>query len=291
MDTEPHTLRGGRIGVLALVISAVGNSLSSLLYKISFLTGLSPLWVNFIRLGLTLLLMAPLTLFDRQKRESLRGAPKDVFWVSALSGVLLALHFTCWVFALQNTDVFAATAIWGTYLLMTTLLSSLLLREKTSSGALIGLLIATAGVIVCNVGGGESKLTGNLLAFAAALMQALYTLCGRKARQKTDAFTYTSIVYFFTFLCMGLSLLVFQASPTGFSAQSLLGALGLAVFCTLLGHSMASVALKFFKAPTVSAVLLSACVTGPLMVYLFLGESPSRSTLIGGAIILIGLVW
>ncbi len=82
----------------------------------------------------------------QRRREAIFHVSRSGFWISALSGTLLAMHFTAWALALQNTDVFAASAIWGTYLLMTAVLSSLILHEKTSRGALMGLLIATVGV-------------------------------------------------------------------------------------------------------------------------------------------------
>lgn len=315
-DTKPRTPAKLNTGYLALATGVLGTSAASLFYKLSFATGLHPLWVNALRLLITLLLMAPLTFASRKRREALMGtlAPKPEqkaqpaaatlgrrvkrmwasrqgFWISALSGTLLALHFTAWALALEHTDVFAASAIWGTYLLMTAALSVWLLHEKTSRGTLTGMVIATVGVLVCNMDGGPGKLGGNLLALLAALLQALYTLCGRKARAYLDTNTYTSIVYTFTFFWMAVILLLFRIRPTGFQAQNLLWAAGLAVFATLLGHTMLSVSLKYFKAPTVSAVMLITVGTAPLPVLLVLGDAPTAHTLIGGCIILLGLAW
>lgn len=294
MDTTQATAtpaRGadGRIGVASLVTAVLGTGLAPLLYKLAFATGMHPLWVNAVRLLWTLLLMAPLTLLSRRRRAALRAVGKPGFWLSALSGTLLALHFTAWVLALENTDVFAASAIWGTYLLITAALSAWFLKEKTSGGALAGMVIATAGVVVCNLDGGMGKLGGNLLALLSALLQALYTLCGRKARVRLDANTYTAIVYSFTFFWMALFVLLAGIPPTGLGAPGLLWALGLAVFCTLLGHTMLNVALKYFKAPTVSALMLITVVTGPLVVFAVLGDVPTAYTLIGGCVILAGL--
>jgi drug/metabolite transporter (DMT)-like permease len=286
----PGATGSTKIGALALLSSVLGASTSSLLYKLSFATGLNALWINVIRMGITLILMAPLTFLNRSNRQSLRSVSKGGFWLSALSGTLLAMHFTAWALALVNTDVFAASAIWGTYLLMTAVLSSLLLHEKTSRAALVGLVIATAGVVVCNLDGGLGKLSGNLLALLAALLQALYTLCGRKARARMDINTYTSIMYVFTFFWMAVFIGVSGVPPTGFQPINLLWALGLAVFATLLGHTMLNVALKYFKAPTVSAVMLITVITAPLVVYLGLGETPTKYTLIGGCVIIAGLL-
>ena len=291
MEDQANQPQNQKTGYVALGTAVVGTSMASLFYKLSFATGLHPLWVNVIRLLLTLVLMAPLTLLSPTRRAKLAHVSRQGFWLSALSGTLLALHFTAWVLALENTDVFAASAIWGTYLLMTAVLSSRLLREKTSRGALLGLVIATVGVVVCNLDGGVGKLSGNLMALLAALLQALYTLCGRKARAQMDTNTYTAIVYGFTFGWMALFVWALGIPTTGFAPANVLWALCLAVFCTLLGHTMMNVALKYFKAPTVSAVLLVTVVTAPLMVFAFLGDVPSMYTLIGGCVILVGLVW
>lgn len=292
MPNSPAPQNAARTaGTVSLVTAIVGTSMASLLYKLSFATGLHPLWVNALRLCLTLLILGPIVLLNRGRRQALLHVTRAGFWLSALSGTLLALHFTAWALALQNTDVFAASAIWGTYLLMTAALSARLLHERTSGGAVVGMVIATAGVVVCNVGGGMGKLGGNLLALLAALLQALYTLCGRKARETMDTNTYTSIVYTFTFLWMVVFALVPGIPLTGLSRLNVLWALGLAVFCTLLGHTMLNVSLKYFKAPFVSAVMLVTVVTAPLVVLLFLGDVPSVQTFIGGCIILAGLAW
>ncbi|HPS82657.1 MAG TPA: DMT family transporter, partial [Candidatus Limiplasma sp.] len=222
-----------KIGYLSLATAVAGTSLASLFYKLAFATGLHPLWVNVIRLFLTLVIMTPMTLFSKKHIAALRGVTKGAFWLSALAGTLLAFHFTAWVLALDNTDVFAASAIWGTYLLMTALFSAWILHEKTSRGALVGMVIATVGVVVCNLDGGIGKLSGNLFALLAAALQALYTLCGRKARVSMDTHTYTSIAYTFTFAWMAVFVLTLGIRPTGFGAQSVLWALCLAGFCTL----------------------------------------------------------
>ncbi|HPS82280.1 MAG TPA: DMT family transporter, partial [Candidatus Limiplasma sp.] len=90
---------------------------------------------------------------------------------------------------------------------------------------------------------------------------------------------------------MAVFVLTLGIRPTGFGAQSVLWALCLAVFCTLLGHTMLNVSLKYFKAPTVSAVMLVTVATAPLVVLAVLGDAPTAYTLLGGCIILVGLVW
>jgi drug/metabolite transporter (DMT)-like permease len=291
MNGQSPAPEAKRTGVAALVTAVAGTSVASLFYKLSYLTGLSPLWVNALRLLLTLALMAPITFFNRNLRGKLFHVPKKWFWMSALTGTVLACHFTAWALALAYTDVFAAGAISGVSLLITALLASLILRERTSGGALLGMVIATAGVVMCNLGGTTGTLTGNLYALLAAVLFSLYTLLGRRIRMELDVNTYTAVVYLFTFLWMSLFILFLGVPPAGFAPANLLWALALAIFPTLLGHTMQSVSLKYFKAPTVSAVLLSNMITAPLAVYLVLGDAPTKYTFIGGSVILVGIGW
>ena len=130
------------------------------------------------------------------------GVSKRSFWISALAGTLFALHLNSWALALVYTDSYAASTIIGTYVLLTVLFSSLILKERTSKSALMGLVVVTIGVVVCNLGGGLGRLGGNLLAVFAAVCEALYVLCGRKAREDTDAVSYTTILYAFTLFWM-----------------------------------------------------------------------------------------
>ena len=289
--TTPLEASENKTGYIALATGVVGTSTSSLLYKLSYATGLHPLWVNVMRMFLVLLMMAPMTFLNPKKRSALLHIPKSGFWLSALAGTILSLHFSAWALALENTDVFAASAISGTYLLMTALFSALILKEKTSRAALVGMVIATIGVVVCNLDGGMGKLAGNIAALLAAMLQALYTLCGRKARDYMDTNTYTSVMYGFTFVWMAIFVGIFGIPSTGLGLQSLVWGIGLAVLCTLLGHTMLNVSLKYFKAPTVSAVMMLSVILSPMVVFAVLGDLPTKNTFIGGCVIIVGLVW
>jgi len=77
----------------------------------------------------------------------------------------------------------------------------------------------------------------------------------------------------------------------GLTIVSMSSIVGLAVFSTLLGHTMCNYALKTVSATTVSTVMLTEVVTGPLMVFFLLHQAPGRNTLYGGAVILMAVAW
>jgi drug/metabolite transporter (DMT)-like permease len=280
---------GGRQKYLVAAICIFGVSTSPLFYKLAYATGMHALWVNVFRLLITTVIMAAVTLISPTHRREIRQMSKRAFWLSALAGTLLALHLNSWALALVYTDTFAASTIIGTYVLLTVLFASLILKERTSKGALMGLILATVGVVVCNFGGGLGRLGGNMLALFAAVTDALYMLCGRKVRRATGAVVYTTVLYTFALFWMVVMALI-AGVPATIPAEGVFWAGMLTIFSTLLGHSMASVALKHFKAATVSAIMMTGAIFGPLIVVLFMQDSPTPFTLVGGTIIIAGFV-
>ncbi len=267
----------------------LGTAFSSVLNKYALGEGLHPVWINALRLGFSLALMVLISLI-RKRAVPVRISGRALR-LSALSGAFLAAHFACWVYALMLTDALAAAAIWSTYLFMTALGSMLVLKEKIPGPAFFAMALAFLGVIVCNLGWSGAKAAGNLFALGAAATQAGYFLCGRAVRRDTDTFSYTLVVYGVAFLLLAATGLALRLPADGMTPSAVSAAMGLAVFCTLMGHSLASYALKSLSATTVSIGMLMEVVTGPLMVFLLMGEAPGRATLIGGALIFAAVAW
>ncbi len=282
-------LSGELKGKLALGVAMLGTAFSSVLNKFALGEGMHPIWINAYRLGFALVLMLAYALVRRQPLHV--RMPRRQFLLSMLSGVLLAAHFACWVFALKYTDALAAAAIWSTYLFFTALGAMFLLKERVPAAAFLAMAAAFAGVLVCNLGWSETKVSGNLFALGAALTQAGYFMCGRFVRRTSDNFSYTLVLYAVAFLALVLTGLIARLPAEGMTPPALAASLGLAVLCTLLGHTLASYALKSLSATTVSVGMLAEVITGPLLVFLVLGEAPGRYTLIGGAVILAAVAW
>lgn len=276
---------------LALIGCALGISASASLNKLAMAAGLHPIWLNVLRLGITVAVMLPFFLRRRDAGNALRALCRRDWRLLLLSGAMLALHFAAWVASLALADSFVAVTIWSTFSLMTVVGSSLLLRERTPLVAQLGLILAVVGVGVSAVGASRSQLLGVVMALVAAASQAIYTLCGRSLRRKLDTLPYTMVVYTLAFVCLLAAALTFRLPTDGMNAQGIGACAALALVCTLGGHSLQSYALRYYKAPTVSAVALTEVITGPLLVYVFFAQAPGTASLIGGAIILLGVGW
>ena len=285
----PQSPSGELKGKLALGVAMIGTAFSSVLNKFALGEGMHPMWINAQRLGFTLLLMVAYALVTRQPLYV--RMPRREFKLSLLSGLLLAGHFALWVFALKNTDALAATTIWSTYLFFTALGAMFLFKERMPVAGFLAMGLAFAGVLVCNLGWSRTGTLGNLFALGAALTQAGYFMCGRFVRRKVDNFSYTLVLYAAAFLATLITALAARLPLGGFSPATVGATLGLAVMCTLMGHTLANYALKSLSAATVSIGLLAEVITGPLLVFLIMGEAPGRYTLLGGGMILVAVTW
>ena len=84
-------------------------------------------------------------------------------------------------------------------------------------------------------------------------------------------------------ICMGHSL-------WGYGWSAILVGLLLAIFSTILGHSIFSWCLKFFSPSFVSASKLCEPVGAAVLAVFLFGEIPAPLQLLGGVVILVG-VW
>ncbi len=278
-----------KLGTLALLLAAIGVGASATLNKLAMNVGLTPVWLNVLRLGFSVLVMLPFFLGSAESKRQVRQISRKNLRLSVLAGVMLAIHFLAWASSLKYADSVVAVSIWSTYSLMTVIGSTFLLKEKTPLAAVLGIALATVGVFVCAIGAGQSQLVGLLWALLAAVSQAAYTLCGRTVRREVSVMPYTMIVYSVAFACQLAAGVLSGLPEGGITWPGIYTSLLLAFVCTLGGHSTQNYALKFFKAPVVSAVVITEVFTGPLLVYAVFGEAPGLNSVIGGVIILLGV--
>lgn len=266
-----------------LLLGVLGISISAILVRYSQ----APSVITAVyRLGWTVLLLLPVVLLRfREELRKVRG--RDVL-LCTLSGICLALHFLTWFESLKWTGVAVSTVLVSTEVIFTALGFALFLKGKIPPLGVAAIVMAFGGsAVLALAGGGQgSVLYGNILALAAAFFVALYTLIGRIQRGYLSTTIYTFLTYLACFLTLLIMALVSGTPLVGYGGREWLIGLGLAVLCTLMGHSLFSWCLKFLSPAYVSAVKLCEPVfSGALAVPLF-GEIPTPVQLLGAAIIL-----
>ena len=277
--------------MIMIVVGVIGISLSSIFVKYSAApSAVTAAW----RLIWTVLLMTPVVLGKREVRRELGETDRKTAILSVLSGLFLAIHFALWFESLRHTTVASSTTIVCTEVIWVSLGFCMFLKGKLTKKAIAAIGVTFAGsvlIALADSASGDAHLYGDVLALLAAVAVAVYILIGRVVRTEASTTVYTYLVYtacgaVLMILCMvqGYGLFSF-----GFSAV-IVGLL-LAVFSTILGHSIFSWCLKFFSPSFVSASKLCEPVVAAILAGFLFGEVPTALQLLGGGLILGGVFY
>ncbi len=276
--------------MIMIVVGVLGISLSSIFVKYSQApSAVTAAW----RLLWTVLFLTPVVVGKRDVRRELVQTPLKLVILSVLSGIFLAIHFVLWFESLKHTSVASSTAIVCTEVIWVCLGFCLFLKGKLTGKAVaaIGVTLVGSLLIAFADSGTGGGLYGDILALLAAVAVAVYTLIGRVVRAKLSTTVYTYMVYTACVVVLVATCLVqgFGLFAYGWSAL-IVGCL-LAVFSTILGHSIFSWCLKYFSPAFVSASKLCEPVVAAIMAAFLFGELPGWLQISGGILILGGVLW
>lgn len=270
-----------------IVVGIIGISLSSILVKYSSApSAVTAAW----RLLWTVILMSPVVLGKKDVRQELLSVSRGVLLKSCMSGLFLAIHFVVWFESLQHTTVASSTTIVCTEVIWVALGYCFFLKGKLSGKAVMAIAVTFAGsalIALADSAGTQVHLYGDFLALIAAIAVAVYTLLGRIVRQDTSTSVYTYLVYTSCASVLLLLCVVQRYSMMGYGISAILVGFFLAVFSTILGHSIFSWCLKYFSPSFVSASKLCEPVAAALMAAALFGEYPGVLQ-IGGSILILG---
>ena len=277
--------------MIMIVVGVFGISLSSIFVKYS--TAPSAVTAAY-RLLWTVLLMTPVTFGKKEIRRELFGVDRKTLLLSGLSGLFLAFHFTLWFESLRHTSVASSTTIVCTEVIWVSLGYALFLKGRLSLKAIAAIAVTLGGsalIALADSSAGGAHLYGDILSLLAAVAVAIYVLIGRVVRASASTTVYTYIVY--TSCAAALLVMCFLQGDSlfGYGISGIVVGLLLAVFSTILGHSIFSWCLKYFSPSFVSASKLCEPVVAAILAAFLFGETPVPMQLLGGALILGGVLY
>ncbi|MGY5859660.1 MAG: DMT family transporter [Candidatus Thorarchaeota archaeon] len=276
------------IPLLFLSVSMVSSASILILFSTSH-----PFVIVFWRVLYGALFMASIGVvrgdFKKLKRLITR---ENYYWLIAI-GITLSLHFCTWFQSLFMTTVAASVVLVNSSPIFTAILSTLFLGEALRRRSWAGIIIALIGAVFLSWGdfGGSGlvALSGDLLALSGAVFLALYFIGGRRIAKDMPITVYTSIIYFIAALTtlpicasFGLSILVFEPTEVAIF-------IALAIFPTVLGHSVNNYLLTKVPAYVVSSAVLGEPIGAALLAALIFTQIPGPTTIIGFCVILIGI--
>lgn len=272
--------------VLAIAVFAV--STGAIFARLA--TEAPALVIAAYRTGLATLVLLPIAW--RRAGGEIRALPTRDLRLALGAGFFLALHFATWISSLDYTTVASSVVLVSTTPIWVGLLTPLVSNDRLSRLTVVGIALSVLGGIVISAGDfriGGQALLGDALALAGAVAAALYLLIGRRLRQRLSLVGYVVLCYGAAALIL-LALITLLGLPLlGFSRETYLWLVALALVPQLIGHSGYNWALGFFSATLIAVSLLGEPIGSTILAYLILGESVTSVTLVGGAVILLGI--
>ena len=202
-----------------------------------------------------------------------------------IGGIFLSTNFVAYMYAMMETTVANVVFIISTQTVFLPIVAYIFLREKISSRGYVAIVLAMIGVtLMIGDSFGTGSLKGNLAALTIPINFSVLVLIIRKY-PKVDMIP--AIFYAGILSCLyGLFLLEDMVISTkDIWLSFLLGVPQLA-----FGFIFITIGSRTTPAVMVGLLMLMESIFAPIWVWLFYGEIPPASVLIGGIIILSAVV-
>ena len=253
------------------------------------LAGAPALAVAFWRCALGVVILLPPALVLREKFPQGR-----VLYVGIASGIALGAHFGFWISSLDYTSVAASVVLVSNTPVFVAILAYLIFGEKTSPLSLVGILVALGGAVVIaqDDSTGSAAILGNVLAILGALTFTAYVLVGRAQRSAADpvgVLPFSIILYSSAAAVLLPAALLAGDRLWGYSGETWLWLWAIAIGPQILGHTVFNWALRYVEASVISGTVLAEPVVASVLAWFVLSERPGTATVIGGAVVLVGL--
>jgi drug/metabolite transporter (DMT)-like permease len=206
-----------------------------------------------------------------------------------ISGLLMALHWVTYFYALKLSNVALGVLSLYTFPIIIALLEPLFLKVKFDPiYILLGLMVLTGLFILTPEFNIEStQVKGILFGVFSAFCYAVRVLI---LKQHVAKYNGTMLMFYQTVIITILLLpTLFFMDISGFKSQFPYLLL-LAFLTTAIGHSLMLHSLKFFSASTASIISSLQPIFGIILAFFFLQEIPTMRTFWGGSLILLTVV-
>ena len=204
---------------------------------------------------------------------------------AVIGGLSLVAAYAGGIYAIQTTSVANAMLLFASAPFLAAILGWLVLREPVRKATWVAITVAVfgIGIMVSDKSGGVA-LSGSLAALGSALGFAVFTVAlrwGKSGEMLPSVFLSGIFAIVITALiCLATGLpLVLSVNDAGI-------AMGMGVFQVGAGLILYTLGSKTLPAAELTLLSLAEVLLGPVWVWLFLGETATVYTLIGGFFLL-----
>jgi drug/metabolite transporter (DMT)-like permease len=202
-----------------------------------------------------------------------------------VSGLMWAIMFTAFLFALSLTTTANALVVMSVSPLLTALFAALFLKDPVPARTLFASAAAALGIALMFSSDLSAHYAGMAVAFLIPIAAAINVVVLRGAAAKLDLVPAVMLGGALSCLIALPFALPFNSTQRDLLLLAFLGVTQLGLPCMLL-----VIASRRLLAPEIALIGLLEVVLGPLWVWLAVGEEPGRATLVGGVVVIAALL-
>ncbi len=244
--------------------------------------------VTFWRSIFAALYVAATLLWQHKSQALPRLLAQDRFGM--ISGAMWAVMFCCFMIALTMTSVANTLIVMSVSPLLTAVFTWAFLRQHIAARTWLAIAVALVGMVWMFVDGFSQVdargLTGMIIGMGVPVAASVNVIVLKKAGHAIDLIPAVLIGGVLSALLMLPFALPFQASGHDIFILALLGFFQLGFPCMLMVRAARSL-----SAPELSLLALLEVLLGPIWAWLGAGEVPASATIMGGAVVLMALVF
>lgn len=251
---------------------------------------LSPSWILFYRMLLTLPFLVLLNLFIN-KRFSFKVRNKSTIIYTAIASAGFTIDLILWHWSMGITSVSNATIIINSAPIFVAFLTFLIFKRRLEKNFLISFLITYAGIvglIFFSNNYANGKVIGDLMCLLAAFFYAIYLLVISRLGKESSL----TVIFYTTFFCCLFSL-PFAFIESGLSMPSTkfewTNLLLLALLCQFGGQFLITYGISNISASDGSIGLLLQPLTATILAAYIFNELINTSQLVFIFIALFGI--
>ena len=206
----------------------------------------------------------------------------------AIGGMGLVLAFAGGIYAIQTTTVANAMFLFAAAPFLAAVLGWVILRESVRKATWMAMVFAMAGIAIMVLNGiSAGRMVGNISAIVSATGFAIFTIALRWGKLE-DMLPAVFLAGVFAII---VSAIVCQFGGYGFDvpADDIAIALSMGVFQVGLGLAVYTIGSKVVPAAELTLLSMTEVLLGPIWVWLFIGETASFYTLVGGAVLMLAI--
>ena len=277
-----HTMRSDKtFAIFLLIISSIVISFGGLVMRM--IDDADPIQIAFYRA--IFFSLSILCVLAYKYNFKIYKALINVGFPGFIGGIFLAFANIFHIQALANTSIANALFTLSAIPFITAGLAYLFLNEKINLRTIFIMLLAILGIVIMiNKGFEEGTIYGNLMALSTALCFSVFTIILRKFR-KIDMLP-TLVISGFIILIITILL---SRGKIYISSEDIFYCFIWGFFLSGIVNTIFIFGTRFLYASEVTFLMLLEFSLGPFWVWLFLNETISFETLVGGIIVMLSV--